>query len=222
MSVQTRRALFRQALAVPFAGQLVQASVTVPALLDGILSGDDCLSEESAAGYRSILREGQLSHGVKQLIIVAGARNLPEVKLVQFRSRVTEGAWLVWESRPQFGKTEETEQQVQSLQSAFGLRFTREDSRGSMYARYRWPLDTLVRTFGAVSQVECTPEEAIAYHDGLPIAMKRSIGYGGVVFLGSMLGPHLAANDREAQELTRRLVKALSRSKLVPTERVQI
>jgi len=121
----------------------------------------------------------------------------------------------VWENPPHFGNSDGMNEQAQSLQRTFGLRFTpAAEPQASMYIRYHWPVNTLVRTFGSVARVECLPEQAIAHHDRHPIAIKRSIGHGGIVFLGSMLGPHLAANDREAQGLAKRIVTALSSPEL--------
>jgi len=174
--VQSRRQLLQQALVLPFA-------LPVPASKCCIISEPNCLSQESAEGYRRLLQQNQSSIPGPDLIVVAGAGALARARMPELRGRVLRGAWVIWESEPL------------SFQSA-----------EAMYVRYNWPCTAMVRSFGRVQPVNCEPAESVADLAGKSVGMKRRMGKGCFVFLGSMLGPHLRAGDHEALELAKALM----------------
>lgn len=71
---------------------------------------------------------------------------------------------------------------------------------------YVWPTPAKVRDFsravpvstGASSVTTRSMCEVIGWIDGWPVAAKRKVGKGTLVFLGSPLGPALWSGDREA------------------------
>ena len=67
------------------------------------------------------------------------------------------------------------------------------------YVDYSWPHSAKIRDFSRVVPLAPQPGEIIARVDGLPVCLKRQIGRGTLIFLGSPLGPALWAGDAEAR-----------------------
>ncbi len=84
------------------------------------------------------------------------------------------------------------------------------DSSGlSAYVDYVWPRETKVRDFSRVIPVSSQAGDVIGRAGVLPVALKKCMGKGVLIFLGSPLGPALRAGDPEAQ-CWLQLVTALS------------
>lgn len=197
--MQSRRQLLQQALVLPFVPQVLASKCC-------IISGPDCLSQESVAGYLGLIERQQFSLARladSSVIIVAGVASMSPAHLLKLRSNVQRGALLIWENHAFSGGEKSL------LQETFDLRLGEAlDGPHEMYVRYRWPGSAMIRTFGGVIPVECRDAESIAHLGGKPITIKRRIGKGCFIFLGSMLGPHLRAGDREARELASGLMRA--------------
>src|SRR5262249_7067365 len=69
----------------------------------------------------------------------------------------------------------------------------------SPYIDYDWPRETKVRDFSRVILVSAKSGDVIARVRGLPVALKRRVGEGTLIFLGSPMGPLLRAGDPEAR-----------------------
>jgi hypothetical protein len=83
------------------------------------------------------------------------------------------------------------------------------DSRESIpYVNYTWPRETRVRDFSRANPVSANVGDVIGRVGPLPVAMKRRLANGTLIFLGSPLGPALRAGDWEARSWLR-LVTAL-------------
>ena len=78
-------------------------------------------------------------------------------------------------------------------------------SLGVPYVDYVWPYPTKIRDFSRVVPIGDQRGEIIARVDGLPIGLKRKVGAGTLIFLGSPLGPALWAGDSEARQWLSRL-----------------
>ena len=185
----TRRHILHQALCVPLATCL-RAGSQLPAEPQ-IVSEPNCLSQESAAGFRPL-------HQTPNVILLCGLSALARAHALHLRAQALRGKWIVFEASPLC-----TQHQAQTLRDVFGIVLDEPVtlSADHLYVRYNWPHTALTRAFSAVIPVTCSPAEAIAHYGGVPIAMKRRTGSGGIVFLGSMLGPNLCAEEREAREL---------------------
>lgn len=170
--METRREILRQSLIAP---------LVVPRWLDiQILSGSDCLSQESAAGFRLLLRSVRPA---SRITIVCGS-NYPANPI-----GVNRGAWIVHELPPR-------------------ARFS--DATQGLFVRYSWPHAALVRTFLRFVPVRCGDDEVIATYAGKPVAMRRRRGRTGIIVLGSMLGPALYAGDREAHRLGAEMLERIA------------
>ena len=75
------------------------------------------------------------------------------------------------------------------------------------YVDYAWPVRVRVRDFSRVVPLADTesvalgrpPSHVVAWVDRRPVAVRKAVGKGTLVFLGSPLGPALRAGDREAR-----------------------
>jgi hypothetical protein len=76
------------------------------------------------------------------------------------------------------------------------------------YVDYTWPHETRVRDFSRVIPVSANARDVIGRVGPLPVAMKKRLANGTLIFLGSPLGPALRAGDAEARSWLR-LVTAL-------------
>jgi hypothetical protein len=75
------------------------------------------------------------------------------------------------------------------------------------YVRYHWPADTQIRHFGEFFPVHISGAEGIAIYRGRTVAIRKRIGRGELLFLGSPLGPILAAEDHQAAELAAGMIQ---------------
>ena len=79
---------------------------------------------------------------------------------------------------------------------------------GIPYVEYHWPVAASVRDYSRVIPVLPRPgDEVIAQVDGIPAAVRRRVGHGMLVVLGSPIAGAIALEDPEA----RRWMHALER-----------
>lgn len=167
------------------------------------------LSEESAKGFRQLLT----AHGrlISHFIILPAVRQLSLENAKKLQQRATSGSWLILESGVAYSFPEEAARQAQILAQVFNFH-VREPiaiSTGEpSYLTYNCPQPIMVRTFGAITPVSCSPSERLAEFAGIPIAAKRSVGRGGIIYLGSILGAGLLAQEREARQVASALLRA--------------
>jgi len=67
------------------------------------------------------------------------------------------------------------------------------------YVEYTWPRRATIRDFSRVVPPAEQPGEIIAWAGELPVAFKRRVGAGTLIYLGSPVGPALWAGDLEAK-----------------------
>jgi hypothetical protein len=67
------------------------------------------------------------------------------------------------------------------------------------YVDYVWPITTKVRDFSRITPLRNESAGVVARAGSLPVALRRKVGRGTLIFLGSPLGPALLAGDREAR-----------------------
>ncbi|MGH9653180.1 MAG: hypothetical protein ACRD6B_06905 [Bryobacteraceae bacterium] len=189
--VQTRRQLLRQALLLPLAAALAAGTGRAAGL--EIVAEPDCLSRESAEGFRSL---EAAKHS--RAILLCGVSAMDTAHAWRLRRQAAAGRWIVWESSPFAG-----EGQTGTLREVFGISTGKPIalSPDRLYVQYRWPSAALTRSFCAAIPVTCSEKEAIALYGKTPVAMRRAIGRGGFIFLGSMLGPNLRAEDSQARPI---------------------
>ena len=207
MAAPSRRQMLRECLAIPAAFGLATSGAVSSCQ---ILHNADLLSEESARGYRRLVAAIPTATCPRNLFIAAGFPDTSGALVSRLHKSLEHGAWLLWESSASFAPKES---RAMSLEG-FGIRTYAPSSvriTKSLYVQYRWPRTALIRTFASVVPIDVRSlDQPIAFYDGQPVGGVRRIARGGVVFLGSMLGPHLQAGDREAEQFCRHLLASLS------------
>jgi len=78
------------------------------------------------------------------------------------------------------------------------------------YVHYEWPCEIMVRDFRWAIPVYGKRGEVIGTVKELPVALKKRVANGELVFLGSPLGPALRAGDLQAQAWLHSLAAAWS------------
>lgn len=66
------------------------------------------------------------------------------------------------------------------------------------YIDFLWPLKTKVRDFSRVVPPTAQDGDVIGVARKIPVAIRKRVGKGTLIFLGSPIGPHLYAGDPEA------------------------
>jgi hypothetical protein len=183
--MRTRRQILQHAICAPIA--LCARGSRGPQ----IFAAPDCLSQESAAGFRSVLG----AHAPRNLIVLCGLVN-PSPAL-DLRRYALNGGWILWEAP------------LRSSLNPFGIVMEPPiaASADHLYIRYRWPQTTLTRSFSSVVPVQCQEDEIIAHYRDIPVAMTRCFGRGRGIFLGSMLGPNLQADEPQSCQLLRSILE---------------
>jgi hypothetical protein len=196
----TRRELLFGLAATSFPGVFVESSSAPPRREIQIIEEPHCLSEESAKGFRLLLSRN--AHAVSPKLIIAPAnRNLSHQTALRLLREVETGKLLILESGLPFTVRQEASVQIKVLRDVFGLEIQHPVTIGDAYVEYSWPLRRLVRHFSMIAPVACSPSERMAECCGIPVCAKRSYGRGAIIFLGSMLGPGLLAEETEAHEV---------------------
>jgi hypothetical protein len=193
----TRRELLASALALPLSFSLTRTQ---------IIHGGTLLSEESARGFRLLL--GSVS---VPLIVLPATQTISQPLALRLRHAALAGSWILIESGLCFESASNWKQLSRVLRGAFHLEIAAPVQALDRYIHFEWPQRALVRTFEAVTPVTCPPTELIARLNGLAVGARRSLGQGGVIFLGSMLGPALAAEEREAHALCSQILRKIFR-----------
>lgn len=188
------------------------SSGTVCVLLDFKQS---CTLPESLAGFELALKAAQIPYSRAPVgtrgrarTLIAPAAALTDLRAAQWlRTRLEGGVSVLFESGAAFLPPREFASQQRWLQSHLGvavnppLKIWEEPQVGSLvpYLDYAWPLRIKVRDFSSVIPVSSIGSEAVAWFGENPVALRRKVGRGSLLFLGSPIGPHLLSGDPQAQ-----------------------
>jgi hypothetical protein len=135
-----------------------------------------CVLPESLAGFRE--QVGDLRYGDAEALIVPGAGSLAENDVDIIQRFLGRGATVLVElcSGPRVS------------QAAY-----------FPYVEYFWPVRIKIREFMPTWLVPAPEDEIIATFAGRPVGLRRRIGNGTLVTLGSPLGPVFLAGDPDAR-----------------------
>ncbi|HEX5483649.1 MAG TPA: hypothetical protein VFZ08_13585 [Terriglobia bacterium] len=128
--------------------------------------------------------------------------NFDEVRWL--RRRAETGACVLVESGGIFLSGADFRRQKSLAQAQFGfallppVKLWESSESGIPYVDFTWPVPARVRDFSRAIPLAGTGAP-IAHLEGNAVALQRRLGAGTLVFLGSPLGPHLLAGDRDAQ-----------------------
>jgi hypothetical protein len=132
-----------------------------------------CVLPESLAGFRT--QVGDLRHDV---LIVPAVLALTEAGKELIRGRLECGATVLLESL--------AGEKIQ-LDAYFP------------YVEYRWPVRVKIREFAPVRLAPAPGDEIIATFAGQPVGLRRRVGHGTLITLGSPLGPVFLTGDPDAR-----------------------
>jgi hypothetical protein len=199
----TRREVLFNIVSAPFAAVLFERPRNPVRAQPEILPEPHCLSEESANGFRLLMARNRAVCNAPspKVVIIPGARQLSRETGRELLQEMVSGTWLIFESGLCFIPRDRAVEQIRVLRDVFGLGVQIPLANWGGYIEYAWPLHRLVRDFSMFTPVKCSPEERIAEFGGAAVSAKRRIGKGGIIFLGSMLGPALLAGEREAHQV---------------------
>ncbi len=149
-------------------------------------------------------------------LIVVPASLLRRRSAEWLRQQARSGATVVFESAAAFAGPEEFRAQSRLIRSALGVTIEAvcdwwhpsSASREMPYVRYRWPVGATVRDFSRA--VTVADADTIARVRGQPVAARKRLGRGALVFLGSPLGPHLLSRDPDAARWLASLLRAFN------------
>jgi hypothetical protein len=217
--MQTRRELLLTLSTLPAAAAVMPRSATRSLRELEIVTEPHCLSEESARGYRTLVSGFGLSEfgasglgrGRETAIVLPASCRLCYGKAEALLGSVRRGCLLILESGIAYSSPEEARGQARILNDVFGIRTGEPievSGHEASYISYNFAEPFLIRTFGAIVPVRCTPKETIANFAGTAVAMRRLMGEGEVVYLGSILGVGLLAREREARQVGQALLRA--------------
>lgn len=174
-----------------------------------LILNSSCVFRESLEGYKASLSAAGMVCDVGSsgdcLFIVAPAASLLSFDEVRWlRRRAETGACVLVESGGIFLSLADFRRQQSLAQAEFGLnllppvKLWQALDSGIPYVDFTWPVPARVRDFSRAIPL-AKARVPIAHLDGKAVALRRRLGVGTLVFLGSPLGPHLLAGDREAQ-----------------------
>ena len=208
----TRREFLTGLTLAPFVVQLTAAKSAIARSVE-IWPEHHCLSLESAMGFRHLVSRNPPATSFasgrtasSSLIIAPGIRWMSLSTAADLADRIHQGAWVILESGLGFSSRTESKHQIDLLKRVFGLQLlppvkVGKNPAAATYLEYTSPVHRLVRTFEAITPVGCDQSEALARWGKHSVCIRRRIGDGTLVFLGSMLGPGIGAEEREAIEV---------------------
>src|SRR5215475_1172787 len=187
---------------------------------------EDCLLRESLEGYKKSLGAGAacwegIPHftGRPKVVILPGVGTLNDATASALIDLLTRGCRVLLESGAAFSSPSAFVEHQRALLSYFDLAvgspvdLWAEDGkqggpssgtpgegntgRSIPYVNYLWPRETMVRDFSRAIPVLTKGVEVIGRMPGFPVAVRKRVGNGLLIFLGSPLGPALRAGDSE-------------------------
>ena len=165
-----------------------------------------CSLPESTLGYRSALSGAPERPDHAPLLIIPALLDVPGDVARFIRGRLSCGATVIVESGAGFAGQVRFREHQRSLREGLKIDihppvdlWAAGRTGRVPYVDYSWPDAARVRDFSRVVPVGDQEAEVIAHADGLPVALRRAVGDGTLIFLGSPLGPALWAGDREAR-----------------------
>jgi hypothetical protein len=189
--------------------------------------GSDCALRESLEGYQSALPDvatiSEPRGGAQarcRIAMVPGAGVVKAATTSLLVDLLAQGSHVLLESGAAFLSSREFKAHQRMLHRCFSLSVespvdlwsrTFTDRRdvslrpgsctdGSIpYVRYAWPREALVRDFSCAVPVLAKGAEVIGRLPSFPVAVKKRVANGLLIYLGSPLGPALRVGDPDAR-----------------------
>ena len=198
MELSRRSFLYAVAAAAPLSRAFGGPTLRPPA------PGVGCALPESRAGFAKAVagRDG------RDILIFPGASGWDPSIVAEARG----GRLVIFETGCGFTKAGAFEEQRAGLRAAFDLAIESPvelwtERRRPRYLDLEWPVHARVRDFSIVVPVR--GGVTVGRIGGLPVAGLQRLGTGGLLFLGSPLGPALWSGDPQAHTWLRSVLVAL-------------
>ncbi len=141
------------------------------------------------------------------MLIIPAAFEITAGLVGRIHAQLVAGGQVLLESGATFAHLDEFQAHRTELRERWGLEIEPpiDLARGGCgrgrvpYVDYDWPCAVKIRDFSRVIPVSASAREVIARAGSVPVALKRQVGRGSLIFLGSPLGPALWAGDAEAR-----------------------
>ena len=140
--------------------------------------GSGCILRESLAGFRAVMADGHI--GLATALVVPGAGVLNQRCSGAIQGHLMRGGSVL-------------------LESALGLYAQRIDSPYFPYVDFIWPVRARIREFCPLHLAPAPGDTVIATFGGKPAALRREVGRGTLILLGSPVGPALLSADPDAR-----------------------
>jgi hypothetical protein len=168
----------------------------------------DLAGKESECGYAQALDRLLPTHPrLRRAVIVPSASALEGIVLSSLVREAQLGSTVLIDLADGFASRSATARTRKNLGYHLGIEIgdpvaypTRD------YITYRWPVPVLVRHFTRISYVEPGQHVPVAYLGTHSIAVRKEIGRGSVVIIGSTLGSLLLAEDEHAHQIVAHLL----------------
>jgi hypothetical protein len=174
-------------------------------------------------------------NGADSVVVVPAAGTVRAETFGATAELVGRGATVLWESGAAFLGPRDFEYQQHFVRQHFGISMekpidvwlhsaSRRASVGAKnesarraraighaqvpYVAYHCPREVLIRDFSRMIPVSAENGRAIGHWGEIPVAWRKSIGAGTLIFVGSPIGPALRAGDSDAASLLRSLIAA--------------
>jgi hypothetical protein len=180
-----------------------------------LLLNFSCVLDESFEGYRASLKSAGLPFEITRretteaasFIVVPAAALTELCHAGWLRNRIAAGATALVESGGAFLPSSEFRVQQFLVRTRLGVsalapvRLWENAGRLSNipYVDFTWPAAATIRDFSRVVPLSGVDAQAMATQGTRVVGLKRRLGAGMLVYLGSPVGPHLLAGDHEAQ-----------------------
>jgi hypothetical protein len=186
--------------------------------------GAQCELRESFDGYRAVFGEESICVVAEppywprgcQFAAVPGVSVMDERTGAALLDLLGTGATVLLESGAGFCGRAEFAAHGRALLRFFGIVVEEPVHVRSIatapYVHYEWPTAAIVRDFSRAIPVRAENAEVIGQVGDLPVALKKRVGKGQLIFLGSPLGPALRTGDVEACEWLRKLSSTIRES----------
>jgi hypothetical protein len=202
------------AVTVPLRWRLGDSSPGVTSARERLLLdlGPHCSLRESLSGYAAAMEECALRTDVSSLapcavLIVPAAVEIPPSAVRAITACLEAGGRVILESGAGFASERDLSRHRAVLRDAFHVHVESPidlwpEAKGSAipYVDFTWPFAAKVRDFSRVVALARGGGESIARVNGLVVGLKRPIGRGNLIVLGSPLGPALWTVDIQARQ----------------------
>lgn len=153
-----------------------------------------------------------------RLVILSAAAVERVQEFVWIKSLAARGSTVLVETAAAFLPRQAQERQALLAERHLGIRLRParrlwdegEARAGLPYVELTWPVVARIRDYSSWIGVSGGAEAPLAVVEGLPCAVRKRLGAGTLLFLGSPVGPHLWAEDREALHWFRSLCSSCS------------